>query len=194
MEDEKRKNKRLRVDGYLVQFNDNDLLYTGVVENVSLTGLRVKFCRRNTKLMVKNSVSWERKPFEHRAPEYRLVFSTKPDGAPAASTDWHKAHNSSSYALAARPRWKAKTDDVTRIGFNITRYSEDWRQFVLQILPMRSLLPSPALAGPSSQGYLAHPSAVCGGKNCPERKYCKDHDKSLAGGVSDLVYGNVQAR
>lgn len=91
MEDEKRKNKRLRVDGYLVQFNDNDLLYTGVVENVSLTGLRVKFCRRNTKLMVKNSVSWERKPFEHRAPEYRLVFSTKPDGAPAASTDWHKS-------------------------------------------------------------------------------------------------------
>ncbi|MCI5121933.1 MAG: hypothetical protein D3908_12220 [Candidatus Electrothrix sp. AUS4] len=192
MEDEKRKNKRLRVDGYLVQFNENDLLYTGVVENVSLTGLRVKFCHRNTKLMEENAVAWGRQSLAHDAAEYRLVFATEPGAVPAVSADWRKPHNGN-YALSARPHWQAKTGDVTRVGFNITRYSEDWRQFVLQILPMRSLLHSNALPGSSSQEHLTHPSAVCGGVNCPERKYCKGHDEGIAEGTSRLAYENMQA-
>ena len=192
MEKEKRKNKRLQVGGYLVHFNENEQLYTGVVENVSLIGLRVKFCRRNSKLMTKNAVSWTQRSLEYNATEYRLVFLTESSSAPADSTDCTKPKNDC-YILTARPRWRAKKDDVTRIGFNITRYSEDWRQFVLQILPMRSLLSSLALPGSSSQGYLTYPFAVFGGINCPEKKCCKEHDENFSKITSCFAYDNMQA-
>lgn len=191
MENEKRKNKRLQVDGYSVQFNENNLLYTGVVENVSLAGLRVKFCRRNSKLMAERTVSCDKIFLAHNAAEYRIVFSTEPSAAPAESAGQNKPHNGS-YVLTASPRWRAKKDDVTIIGFSITRYSEDWRQFVLQILPMRNLLRSGTLLGLPVQRHLPHPFAEFCGINCPEKEYCKDHDEGFAEIALHSAYNSMQ--
>ena len=186
MENEKRKNKRLQVDGYSVQIKENNLLYAGIVENVSLTGLRVKFCprnsSRNSKLLTDHTVAWDKKSSTHDAPEYRLVFSSdpfssEPDAAPAESTGRNMHHNGN-YILTARPCWRAKEDDITRIGFNITRYCEDWRQFVLQILPMRNLLRLGTLPGLPAQRRMPDPFAGVCDIHCPEKKYCREHGQA----------------
>ncbi|MCI5157685.1 MAG: hypothetical protein D3906_04455 [Candidatus Electrothrix sp. AUS1_2] len=174
MENEKRKNKRLQVDGYSVQINENNLLYKGIVENVSLTGLRVKFCRRNSQLMADHTVAWDKKSSTHDVAEYRLVFSSEPSAAPAESAG-RSMHHNGNYILTASPRWSTKEDDITRIGFNITRYCEDWRQFVLQILPMRNLLRFGTLPGLPAQRHLPDPFAGVCDIHCPEKKYCREH-------------------
>lgn len=177
MENEQRKNKRLLVDDYSVRFNENNLSYTGTVENISLTGLRVKLCPHKSKLVQENAVAWGQVFLPHSTAEYKLIFSTDP--------------GNDRYILAACPRWQAKEGDETRIGFHITRYSEDWRHFVLHILPIRSLLHANIIPGLPAQENVPSTFAALG-DIITERKYCKEKIKKFAEIASRYAYDSMQ--
>lgn len=139
MRNERRKNKRLQVNGYLAQIFEGDSLHTGIVENVSLKGLRIRICRDKESWTFKNK--WPDESIICNYTGYLLILSSE---SQRTKDNLINDPTSDRFSLTVTPRWKKEQGDII-IGFDILSYSEEWRQFILQVLPMRNLLNSISL-------------------------------------------------
>ena len=108
MEDtvEKRRQARLKLKGYIADIADGHFIYGGIVEDISLGGLRLN------DLPDKFAIEGKR---------YSVVLSGGPD-APC-------------YKLKVLPRWRQKNGFLLDVGFSIAEAPENWKSFVQQIMP-----------------------------------------------------------
>ena len=103
---EKRRQSRAKLKGYIADIADGHFVYDGIVEDISLEGLRL------------NDLP-DRFIVEKR--KYNLVVSGGPDSV--------------CYKLTVYPRWKKKKPFSIDIGFHITNAPAGWKSFVLQMMP-----------------------------------------------------------
>jgi hypothetical protein len=103
---EKRRQLRMKLQGYIADIADGHLVYAGTVEDVSLDGLRLN------ELPEKFSVEGKK---------YTLVVSGGPDSA--------------CYKLKVFPRWRRKNGILMDVGFNIVEAPTGWKKFVQKIMP-----------------------------------------------------------
>ena len=102
---EKRQHIRIKLDGYVADVADGYLVYAGMVEDVSLSGLRLN------ELPVKFSV---------KGKKYNLVVSGGP--------------NFDCYKLKVVPRWRKNDGTLLAAGFNIVEAPAEWKGFVEKIM------------------------------------------------------------
>ncbi|WP_417909133.1 PilZ domain-containing protein [Candidatus Electronema sp. PJ] len=103
---EKRRQTRTKLKGYIADIADGHFIYGGMVEDVSLEGLRLN------DLPDKFSVEGKR---------YSIVISGGPD--------------SPCYKLKVAPRWRRKNGILVDVGFNIAEAPVGWKTFVQNIMP-----------------------------------------------------------
>ncbi|WP_417909648.1 PilZ domain-containing protein [Candidatus Electronema sp. PJ] len=103
---EKRRQARMKLQGYIADIADGHLVYAGILEDVSLDGLRLY------ELPEKFSVEGKK---------YTLVVSGGPDSA--------------CYKLKVFPRWRRKNGTMMDVGFNIVESPVGWKKFVQKIMP-----------------------------------------------------------
>lgn len=102
---EKRRQFRMKLKGYIADIADGHFVYGGMVEDISLEGLRLN------DLPDKFAVQGKR---------YSVVISGGPD--------------SPCYKLNVSPCWRRKNGILVDVGFNIAEAPEGWRHFVQKIL------------------------------------------------------------
>lgn len=98
---EKRRQGRMKLKGYIADIADGHFVYGGMVEDVSLEGLRLN------DLPDKFAVQGKR---------YSVVVSGGPD-LPC-------------YKLKVSPRWRRKNGILVDVGFNIAEAPAGWQNFV----------------------------------------------------------------
>lgn len=103
---EKRQGNRAKLKGYIADIADGHFIYGGMVEDVSLEGLRL------------NDLPDK---FSQEGKKYSIIISGGPD-LPC-------------YKLKVSPRWRRKNGILVDVGFNIAEASESWQNFVRKILP-----------------------------------------------------------
>ncbi len=103
---EKRQECRARLKGYIADIADGHFIYGGMVEDVSLQGLRL------------NDLPDK---FSLEGRKYSMIVSGGPD-APC-------------YKLKVAPRWRRKNGILVDVGFNIAEAPESWQDFVQRMLP-----------------------------------------------------------
>ena len=103
---EKRRQFRMKLQGYIADIADSHLVYAGTVEDVSLDGLRLN------ELPEKFSVEGKK---------YTLVVSGGQDSA--------------CYKMKVFPRWRKKNGILMDVGFNIVEAPAGWKKFVQKIMP-----------------------------------------------------------
>ncbi|MCI5141372.1 MAG: hypothetical protein D3909_06540 [Candidatus Electrothrix sp. ATG1] len=192
MNGEKRERERQQASGYTVQFNENNLSYTGLVEDVSLKGLRVRICRINSQLMSGNTVSWFQGNLIRNVAEYMLAFSSEPPEINPGSIDKRRFTNEH-FILTVRPRWRENKGNLARVGFNIISYPENWQKFVYQLLPMKNLSDSAPSCGSDSLKHLASPSCFFGRMHCPELNCCQRVNNGITGSSVQPSYDSLKA-
>ncbi len=99
-----RRNIRVKLEGYIADIADGHFVYAGMVEDVSVTGLRL------TELPGKFSVQGKK---------YTLVVS----GEPVLDC----------YKLKVIPRWWKNDGTFLAAGFKILEAPTQWKEFVLKI-------------------------------------------------------------
>ncbi len=102
---DKRRYKRTKLKGYIADVADGHFVYDGIVEDISLQGLR----------MVDLS---DRFVVENR--KYNLVVSGGPD--------------SLSFKLKVTPRWKRVNGYYIDVGFQIVDAPSSWKKFIQQMI------------------------------------------------------------
>jgi len=105
---EKRHEHRAKLKGYIADIADGHFIYGGMVEDVSLEGLRLN------DLPDKFSVAGKK---------YSIIVSSGPD-CPC-------------YKLKVAPRWRRKNGILVDVGFNIAEAPESWQDFVQRMLPQQ---------------------------------------------------------
>ncbi|MCI5210725.1 MAG: hypothetical protein D3910_18495 [Candidatus Electrothrix sp. ATG2] len=125
MTQERRTKKRAQLAGYFVHFLEGSDCYTGVLLDVSSTGLRVRICPFLSKFMTGNTVSWFQRSLIRTSKEYDIIISN--DSDVSSSTADH-------FTLKACPRWRMEPTDMMIIGFNIVTPTARWEQFVQHVL------------------------------------------------------------
>lgn len=103
---EKRRQVRTKLKGYIADIADGHFIYGGMVEDVSLNGLRLN------DLPDKFSVEGKK---------YSIVISGGPD--------------SPCYKLKVAPCWRRKNGILVDVGFNIAEAPAGWKTFVQNIMP-----------------------------------------------------------
>jgi hypothetical protein len=103
---EKRQQARMNLKGYTAAIADGKLIFSGLVDNISLGGLRLS--EMPQKFELKN---WK----------YTLVVS----GGPGAS----------SYRMTVFPCWRRKNNFSQEIGFKIAEAHAGWKSFIQKIMP-----------------------------------------------------------
>ncbi|WP_417912302.1 PilZ domain-containing protein [Candidatus Electronema sp. TJ] len=103
---EKRRQSRMKLKGYIADIADGHFVYGGMVEDISLEGLRLN------DLPDKFAVQGKR---------YSVVVSGGPD--------------SPCYKLKVSPRWRRKNGLLVDVGFNIAEAPLGWRNFVQKNMP-----------------------------------------------------------
>lgn len=103
---EKRRQGRTKLKGYIADIADGHFVYGGMVEDVSLEGLRLN------DLPDKFAVQGKR---------YSVVVSGGPD--------------SPCYKLKVSPCWRRKNGILVDVGFNIAEAPPGWRTFIQKNLP-----------------------------------------------------------
>ncbi|XOF33099.1 MAG: PilZ domain-containing protein [Candidatus Electrothrix sp. YB6] len=103
---DKRRYKRAKLKGYIADVADGHFVYDGIVEDISLQGLRL--VDLSDRFVVENR-------------KYNLVVSGGPD--------------SMSFKLKVTPRWKRVNGYYIDVGFQIVDAPSSWKQFVQQMLP-----------------------------------------------------------
>jgi hypothetical protein len=106
---EKRKQVRLKLKGFIADIADGHFIYGGIVEDISLEGLRLNDLP--DKFAVEGKL-------------YSVVLSGGPD-CPC-------------YKLKVSPRWRKKNGFLMDVGFSIVEAPENWQAFVQQFLPGRA--------------------------------------------------------
>lgn len=101
MKAEKRQQMRIKLQGYSADIADGSFVYGGIVEDVSLMGLRIKDLPHK---------------FIVRGKYYTLVLSGGPDVRP--------------YKLRVLPRWRRQKGLFMDVGFKITESPLKWSDFV----------------------------------------------------------------
>lgn len=105
---EKRQQARMNLKGYTAAIADGHLVFSGLVENISLSGLRLSELPQK---------------FNVKAWKYNLVISGGPDSA--------------CYKMTVFPRWRRKNDFSQEIGFKIAEAHAGWKSFVQKIMPKK---------------------------------------------------------
>ncbi|MCW5200402.1 hypothetical protein VU07_01095 [Desulfobulbus sp. F4] len=96
----------MKLKGYIADIADGHFIYGGMVEDVSMEGLRLN------DLPDKFSVEGKK---------YSIVVSGGPDSA--------------CYKLKVAPRWRRKNGILVDVGFNIAEAPAGWKNFVQKIIP-----------------------------------------------------------
>ncbi len=102
---EKRRHVRVELEGYIADVADGYFVYAGMVEDVSLSGLRLN------ELPGKFSVEGKK---------YTIVVSGGPDF--------------DCYKLKVVPRWRKNDGIFLAAGFDIVEAPDEWRGFVRKVL------------------------------------------------------------
>jgi hypothetical protein len=102
---DKRRYKRMKLKGYIADVADGHFVYDGIVEDISLEGLRL--VDLSDRFVVENR-------------RYNLVVSGGPD--------------SMSFKLKVTPRWKRVNKYYIDVGFQIVDAPSSWKKFVQQML------------------------------------------------------------
>ncbi len=100
---EKRRQTRMKLKGYIADIADGHFIYGGIVEDISLGGLRL------------NDLPDK---FAIEGKKYSVILSGGPD-APC-------------YKLKVSPRWRKKNGFLLDVGFSIVEAPENWKSFVQQ--------------------------------------------------------------
>ena len=103
---EKRHEYRARLKGYIADIADGHFIYGGMVEDVSLEGLRL------------NDLPDK---FSLEGRKYSIIISGGPD-LPC-------------YKLKVAPRWRRKNGILVDVGFNIAEAPKSWQDFVQRVMP-----------------------------------------------------------
>jgi hypothetical protein len=103
---DKRRQNRTILKGYMADVADGNFVYDGIVEDISLEGLRL------------NDVS-NRFLVEKR--KYNLVVSG--------------GSESVTFKLKVTPRWKKENAPYIDVGFHITDIPSTWKKFVQEVMP-----------------------------------------------------------
>jgi hypothetical protein len=103
---EKRRQIRTKLKGYIADIADGHFIYGGMVEDVSMEGLRLNDLPDKFAVEGKN---------------YSVVVSGGPD--------------SPCYKLKVAPRWRRKNGILVDVGFNIAEAPAGWKAFVQKIIP-----------------------------------------------------------
>lgn len=103
---EKRRQIRTKLKGYIADIADGHFIYGGMVEDVSMEGLRL------------NDLPDK---FAVEGKKYSVVVSGGPD--------------SPCYKLKVAPRWRRKNGILVDVGFNIAEAPAGWKAFVQKIIP-----------------------------------------------------------
>jgi hypothetical protein len=103
---EKRQHFRMKLKGYIADIADGHFIYGGMVEDISLSGLRLN--DRPDKFSVEGK-------------KYSIVVSGGPD--------------SFCYKLKVAPRWRRKNGILVDVGFNIAEAPDGWKAFIQKMLP-----------------------------------------------------------
>ncbi|WP_339137484.1 MAG: PilZ domain-containing protein [Candidatus Electrothrix sp. GW3-4] len=103
---DKRRRKRAKIKGYIVDIADRNFFFDGIVEDISLEGLRL--------IDVPDRFVVENK-------KYNLVISGGPESV--------------NIKLTVTPRWIKKSKPYMAIGFQIIDAPPMWKKFVQQFMP-----------------------------------------------------------
>ncbi len=103
---DKRRQERIKLRGYIADVADGHFVYDGIVEDISMDGLRL------------NDVS-DRFVVENRV--YILVVSGGSD--------------SLSFKLKVTPRWKRENKPYIDVGFYIADPPLSWKKFIQEMMP-----------------------------------------------------------
>ncbi|MCI5131932.1 MAG: PilZ domain-containing protein [Candidatus Electrothrix sp. EH2] len=102
---DKRRHSRTKLKGYIADVADGHFVYDGIVEDISIQGLRL--VDLSDRFVVENR-------------NYNLVVSGGPD--------------SLSFKLKVTPRWKKVRKYCIDVGFHIVDAPSSWKKFVQQRL------------------------------------------------------------
>ena len=102
---DKRRYSRTKLKGYLADIADGHFVYDGIVEDISIEGLRL--VDLSDRFVVENK-------------KYSLVVSGGPDSV--------------SFKLKVTPRWKKVNKYYIDVGFHILNAPSSWKKFVQQML------------------------------------------------------------
>ncbi len=103
---DKRRYERVELKGYIADIADGRFIFGGIVEDVSLDGLRLN------DLPVRFGVDGK---------QYRIVVS----GGPAGNH----------FKLTVFPCWKHDNGASIDVGFKVVEHNGVWKTFVKQLLP-----------------------------------------------------------
>jgi len=106
---EKRQHCRMKLKGYIADIADGHFIYGGMVEDISLSGLRLNDLPEK---------------FAVEGKKYSIVVSGGPD--------------SFCYKLKVAPRWRRKNGILVDVGFNIAEAPDGWKAFIQKMLPQAS--------------------------------------------------------
>ena len=121
MKEDRRKNERLLTEKCYAHFSEGDSCYTGVIEDVSASGLRVRLCPFTSKFMSGEAVSWFQGTLIRTSSKYIITISESPDINDLTSN---------SFTLNAHPRWRKREGGMMIIGFHIAEPPTGWEQFI----------------------------------------------------------------
>ena len=124
MKSERRKKERVQVDMCYAHFSEGDFRYTGIIEDVSTSGLRVRLCPVISKFMSGTTVSWFQGSLIRTSSDYLITISGNPDVTDSTSN---------CFTLKACPRWRKKKGGMMIIGFNIVGTPTGWEQFIEEV-------------------------------------------------------------
>jgi hypothetical protein len=103
---EKRRQCRVKLEGYIADVADGHLVYAGTVEDVSLDGLRLNELPEK---------------FSGEGKKHTIVISGGP--------------NSACYKLKAVSCWRKKNGMAADVGFSILESPSGWRKLMQEIAP-----------------------------------------------------------
>lgn len=107
---DKRRQARIKLNGYIADIADGNFIYGGIIEDVSLEGLRLN------DLPVRFAVEGRK---------YCIVVS----GGPEADH----------YKLMVYPRWRRKNGSFMDVGFRVADSPKDWKTLIGKIVPRKQV-------------------------------------------------------
>lgn len=137
----RRKNYRMQLTGYLAQFTEDQLFYSAMLEDVSFEGLRVQIYRDNTQATQANTSCWFQPTLIRRTAEYDILISDGPSGPDCKDTAYPDQTNRF-YQLKVRPRWRRRNEELMTIGFEIVEPPAEWENFIRRMMPKTATLKS----------------------------------------------------
>ena len=176
MKNNKRKYKRMLLSGYSAQFVENNSFYTGVIEDISIKGLRVRVCRLNSKIMSGNTVPWFSGSLIRTSTEYKVAVMSNQHAIDAQPHEHPKTTNQT-FRLTVQPRWRKKKGHMIKVGFDIVTSPTNWHLFIRKISSGKKLLTTKPALQTDPPRVLPSPFKCFGGIHCPKEGSCKGESR-----------------